>query len=142
MDKQRIIIMVFGVAALMVIVLFIKPFFPIQTAHSQSLSEMQPESSEDCRIFIHNLDYNQSYSIQISLCCNGSPCFIDGPISLAPGRFNTSVFSRVQNGRNCSLQVVLDNKTSSEFPVVIPSNTLFEIQSGGFVELCPWIFIE
>jgi hypothetical protein len=61
---------------------------------------------------------------------------------LSAGKTNQSkILDSVESG-NYSLHIIVDDKNSYEYPVILPSNNLFELHPGGELEREFWIFIE
>jgi hypothetical protein len=142
MNRQQVIIAISVIVILVIIILLSPHFFPGLPGYHQAYTNISRDSSSDSALVIHNLDTNRSFSVQIYLNNATWQNPENDLLFLSAGKTNQSkILDSVESG-NYSLHIVVDDKNTYEYPVILPSNNLFELHPGGELERKFWIFIE
>jgi hypothetical protein len=143
MKNMRTVTTILIIIGLGVILFLLIPvFFPKLPVFRQSVPEATPDISSESVLCIKNLDFNRSYSIQISLRNSSRMILHQEIFILKAGDFFHSPLLQSERNGNYSVHLIVDGNTTFEYPVMIPSDYQFEVKPGGYVEKGYWVFLE
>ena len=140
MERQRVIFILIITAIVGILAIFsLYPGFPDDNRFA---GDYTSNPLSESILFLRNLDANRSYSARVSM---NNTTWLDPETNfqpIPPSSFNRLKIPESVRPGNYSVRIIIDGNNSGEYPVTIPSDSLFVLYPGGQIERKPWVFIE